>query len=177
MRTRISNVRGRIKRVHLIVAGAVIVVLVAGGVAWAVVDGGPGSNGAQPLADGTAGPGAPNAGAAPVPTFAPPGSGRGDGKSANNRQPAGMPTELSAKRDGNKVVLQWKDNTTNEDGFIISVTQGRTTFQVGVPAGTTRYDGVTAGKDVRTCFSVAPFSWTAPIAAPSARKCTDSGKA
>ena len=119
--------------------------------------------------------GSPEAGF-PVPTWEPgPGPGGRDGnpwrgnrdddrrRGDRNEPPPGMPSDLQAERDGDTVVLRWTDNTTNEDGFAIFVTQGRTTFQVVVPAGTTSYEGVTAARDTRTCFTVIPFTWTAPV--------------
>jgi hypothetical protein len=84
-----------------------------------------------------------------------------------------MPSDLHVERDGETVVLQWTDNTTNEDGFTIFVMQGWTSFQVNVPPGTTRYEVVHAPRDARTCFTVVPFSWTAGTYPAGEWECTD----
>jgi hypothetical protein len=202
LRTRITGARSRIRRVHLIAGGSVLAVLLVGAATWAAVGGGPSGSGAAAAGpDGTAAspnaaltpqgtdPAAAATGEAtaspaagfPVPTFSPgsgPGRPGGDKRpsSGQNRQAAGMPTDLSATRDGDTLVLQWKDNTNNEDGFAIFVTQGWTTFQINVPAGTTRYAGVTAARNTRTCFAVVPFTWTDPMVAypTGGWECTDS---
>jgi hypothetical protein len=175
VRSRISHVRSRIRRVHVIAAAVVIAVLAAGGAAWAVVGGsgtpeatGPG--GAQPGPSDSANPGsaqdAPAAASVPVPTWSAPlprGRGGNSGPGEDRQPLPGMPTDLHAQRDGDMVVLEWTDNTNNEDGFTIFVAQGRIAFQINVPAGTTRYDRVTAVPDTRTCFAVVPFSWTNPV--------------
>lgn len=196
LRTRMS----RIRRVHLVLAGSVLVVLVAGVATWAAVGNGstsPDATGPGPaLAAPTSGAGStpqgsepaavgssevtpsPAAGGVPVPTWTPAAGGRGgaDGRSGQNRQVAGMPTDLKATRDGDTVVLEWKDNTNNEDGFALFVSQGWTTYQINVPAGTTRYAGITAARNTRTCFAVVPFTWTGPMAAypTGGWACTDS---
>ncbi|HEX5996234.1 MAG TPA: hypothetical protein VFY84_13920 [Jiangellales bacterium] len=169
LRTRISGVRSRIHRVHVIAAGIFIAVLAVGGAAWAVAGGAgsPEAAGTEPAPGDSASPA--TAGSFPVPTWTasesgPGGRGRGGGRqgSGEDQQQPGMPSDLSAERDGDTVVLQWTDNTNNEDGFTIFVAQGWTSFQINVPAGTTRYD-VTAEQDTRTCFAVVPFSWTGPV--------------
>lgn len=129
-----------------------------------------------PEPDPTAG--SPQAGGFPVPTWEPAGPGgwgggdprrdRGrdgpDGRSRDRdgRAP-GLPSDLSAERDGDSIVLRWTDNTSNEDGFALFVTQGRTSFQIVVPADTTSYEGFTAARGDRVCFAVVPFTWTAPV--------------
>ena len=175
LKTRIAGIRSRVRRGHLITAGVILVVLIAGGVAWAIVGGGPAGTqptgspaGAQP---GENQPAGKRVEAAPVPTWTPPSRG----KHANSAQPAGLPTDLSAKRNGDTVTLQWKDNSTNENGFTVFVSQGRNSFQVVVPAGTTQYQFKAASQDTRTCFSVAPFTWTNPVVARPTKggwKCT-----
>lgn len=166
-RTRVSGVRFRFRRIHLIVAGIVVLLLAAGGVAWAVAASGPSTPGpasggleaaaGDVAASATSDAPAPGGDGHPVPTWAPDARPPSRGQ---NRVP-GMPSDLDADRDGDTVVLRWNDNTNNEDGFAVFVTQGRTRFQIIVPAGTTRYE--IAARDPQTCFAVLPFTWTAPI--------------
>jgi hypothetical protein len=195
LRTRFSGKRLRIRRVPVIAAGSVLVVLVAGGVAWAAINGGPGSPEANdanlggPGSTNSATPGgsttsanpsaAPSGSSYPVPTWTPGSPGgfdrTGPGRDAGNRPPPGMPTHLSATRNGDKVVLQWTDNTNNEDGFAIFVMQGRMTFLDIVPAGTTRHEVSAAARNASTCFAVVPFTWTNPVSGYPTRgwACTD----
>ncbi|MBO0867922.1 MAG: hypothetical protein J2P15_05100 [Micromonosporaceae bacterium] len=172
--SRVAGLRSRVRRSHLITIGAVVVVLVAAGVVWVFFGRG---SGTQPAGAQTAGgqganqpAGQRSAGPAPVPTFAPPGRGR----HGNPAQPAGLPSNLSIQRNGGTVVLQWKDNSTNENGFTVFVAQGRDSFEVVVPAGTTKYQYKAAGQDVRACFNVVPFTWSNPEVARPTRgwKCT-----
>jgi hypothetical protein len=130
---------------------------------------GPGPTGTAPGDSGAPDPdatGSTDDASFPVPTWTAPESrtDRRGGRRSSDEVPPGMPTNLSAERDGETVVLQWSDNTNNEDGFTLFVTQGWTSYQINVPAGTTRYDGVTARRDSRICFVVVPFSWTNPVA-------------
>jgi hypothetical protein len=174
-RSRLSSLRSRIRRIHVIIAGSVLAVLVAGGVAWAVVGNQSNNPSSHPGSD-------PQACCYPVPTWSAasgrPGRDNPEAR-AGNQVLVGMPTHLSAERQGDTVVLQWADNTNNEDGFAVFVTQGQTSLQVVVPGGTTRYEYATGGRDTPTCFTVVPFTWTSPVVDHPTRgwECTNRNRA
>jgi hypothetical protein len=77
--------------------------------------------------------------------------------------PINPPTEIDAIPEGYRVLIRWKDNSDNEDGFRIAAESGGSSESLTVPANTTStYFNYPPSEQV-WCFTVSAFNALAVI--------------